>query len=272
MSVRRKRNLEDEDYSQPGPSQRNKKVPFKATSSQRTASDGESDYEPQDYSQSQTVLSQETLNEIINNAVIQILAHNNTLRPFKRSDILHNTKAKGRVANQVMEEVKKKLSDIYGVTLLEVEHQKYILVNPMNKKLEKYIHEQKSPKRDLLGLLLTIIFVNNMQVHEDKLRECLQKVKVDLQDNHPYFGDVNKQIQEFERQMYIVKDYVSSAKGQEKTQPFYVWGIRAKHEISMNSILEVLAKIYDTTLENLPPSLKSIAARYTEPEPMEDFA
>lgn len=272
MSVRRKRTVEEDDYSQPGPSQRQKKVPpFKPPSQPQN---DDTEFEPQDFSQSQTALSPEALTEICNMAVIKILAFQSSLRPFKRADILHNTKAKGRVANQVMDDVKKKLFDIFGLTLLEVEHQKYIIVNPMNKKLEKYIHEQKSPKRDLLGLLLTIIFVNNMQVHEDKLRECLQKVKVDLQDNHPYFGDVNKHIQEFERQLYIVKDYVATAKGQvEKSQPFYVWGIRAKHEISMNSILEVLAKIYDTTLENLPPSLKVIAARCTtEAESMEDFA
>lgn len=111
MSLRRKRNSDEDDYSQPGPSQRQKKVANFKSASQGSENE-QSESEPQDFSQSQASLSTEARDEISNTAVIKILAHNNTLRPFKRSDILHNTKAKGKVANEVMTEVKKKLFDV----------------------------------------------------------------------------------------------------------------------------------------------------------------
>lgn len=65
-------------------------------------------------------------------------------------------------------------------------------------------------------------------------------------DSHVDFGDTEKLVNEFVRQMYVEKQKVTTSKGLVQQ---YKWGMRAYHEVRMTDILQFVASIYDVDVE-----------------------
>ena len=59
---------------------------------------------------------------------------------------------------------------------------------------------------------------------------------------HVDFGEPEKLLNEFVKQMYVEKQKVNTSKG---VATIFKWGMRAYHEIKMTDILQLVASIYD---------------------------
>uniref|UniRef100_A0A0A9XQM5 Melanoma-associated antigen G1 n=1 Tax=Lygus hesperus TaxID=30085 RepID=A0A0A9XQM5_LYGHE len=162
-------------------------------------------------------------------------------KPFKRSDLLHGCLTKKR--NQIEKTIilaQQKLKDVYGVELVEATPGKYIVVMPKGAPFREDLSARSgvaaSPFSSMLGVVLTLIYIQKGRLSEEYLKNTmLPKLFPDIKTvPHPYFGNVDKLIQEFEQQAYITKETESR---DNETIGFLKWGVRAEQEINKRSIV-----------------------------------
>ncbi|KAL1123600.1 hypothetical protein AAG570_002676 [Ranatra chinensis] len=223
--------------------------------------------------------------ELVNNIVCFLLAHNLTLKPLKRIEILQcgaasnsgsssqsQPVAKGKKANDIIKEVGNKLEQVYGLKLVEAEPQKYILVNTLEHD-KAFLDAMATPDdtetssgRVLLLLVLAAMFHDpEMSITEDSLIDFFQKLNIRVKSEDSYFGDVNKKVQEFEKQMYIkkttvVEDSMASASsgetGTTSKKVVYSWGQRAILEIGKRAVFNFLCKVYNRDAQSMPQTFQ----------------
>lgn len=88
---------------------------------------------------------------------------------------------------------------IFGYQLLELEGNKYILVNQVeNTLLHEYISEAERRQQVLLFLVLTHIFMHQELCSEDLLWDFLTRLGIECSDNYRdnYFGNVKHLVTE----------------------------------------------------------------------------
>lgn len=150
---------------------------------------------------------------------------------------------------QIISLATKMLRDTFGIDLVESGHgsaKTYLLINAL--KHVKHINFSEDTQSDmtLLAIVLSLIFmVANAQldagVEQGKVHDFLKMLDIDVEDNHPYFGNMKKKLETFKSQRYL--DVIKI----ENTDPpkfEYRWGIRAMEEVTPRAALEFASEMY----------------------------
>ncbi|XP_031561295.1 non-structural maintenance of chromosomes element 3 homolog [Actinia tenebrosa] len=193
--------------------------------------------------------------------------------PIKRADISKNVlREHARSFPQVIEQVKKQLQKVFGISLEEIEGtgktKSYILIESIDCEEKHGMIDwgSDSPKMSLLMVILSLIFMSENMITEAHLWHTLKKLGLEQKVEHPVFGDPEKMIsQEFLRQGYIEKKKIV---GGDETSYEYRWGQRAFKETSKRQVLEFMSEIYGTESSVWTSQIKEIEQE--EQENMEE--
>jgi len=171
--------------------------------------------------------------------------------PVKKQDLVKAVfKEHSKLLPVVMEGAKKHLKSALSITVEEVDNGKnkyYLLKNMLDlPEAQLLINTDKDlPQYGLLILILSLIHMSDNALEEPDLWETLGMLNVVKGEQHTEFGDPDKLITEFVKQMYLEKNKINVAKGQVWQ---FKWGLRAYHEIKMKDVLRFTASIYDVDI------------------------
>ncbi|KAK9953877.1 hypothetical protein ABG768_015997 [Culter alburnus] len=167
--------------------------------------------------------------------------------PIRRADIgKHVIKDYKHIYTDIINRVCRTFEQVFGLKLVETDPKNhiYILIN----KLEP-IHGEpvsmrpENPKKGLLFVILSVIFMKGGVIKENLVWNTLKKLRVDPGEKHDEFGDVKKVVtDEFVRQKYL--EYVKIP----HTEPVeyeFRWGLRAEKEVSKLKILEFVGELFE---------------------------
>ncbi|KAG8200216.1 hypothetical protein JTE90_024995 [Oedothorax gibbosus] len=190
------------------------------------------------------------LKNLISKCVSYILVADQKKHAIRKADILKNVfeNANPRDFTYVIGEANKVLKKTFGLELLLLKNQKnsYILINILDPDYGiqecAEFSEEELQKRALIFLLLTIIFMNENYIAEDKLWKALENLGVypNSSTPHPVFGNIKKYITvELVKEMYF--EYVRVNK--DPIQYELRWGERAHQEVKKKDLLEFACSI-----------------------------
>ncbi|KAG5333813.1 NSE3 protein, partial [Acromyrmex heyeri] len=163
--------------------------------------------------------------------------------PIQKSHIIkHVLDGNGKVFRSIIENVNIQLSEVFGYSLVEVEGNKYILVNKIENDLP-HLTFNDNHKLVLLYLVLVHIFMYGESCKEEILWDFLQNLGIITDDNfqHEYFGDIKQLVTiDFVNQRYLEKVIINK---NDPTDFEFTWGSRAKNELTYRSALQFVADV-----------------------------
>ncbi|CAL7948048.1 unnamed protein product [Xylocopa violacea] len=184
--------------------------------------------------------------QLVNRTVRYLLTSDRSKQVISKTRIIKNVlDSRGKQFLCVMNKAKSLLSKIFGYQLVELENNKYILVNEIENTLP-HIHPIaiEVRQRVLLFIVLVHIFMHQQSCTEDSLWDFLTNLGISCSDNHchAYFGHVKQLItQVFVAQKYLDKIVVEK---NNSTEIEFKWGSRAEHEFSRRTALEFISRVY----------------------------
>ncbi|XP_017057062.1 melanoma-associated antigen B16 [Drosophila ficusphila] len=109
------------------------------------------------------------------------------------------------------------------------------------------IHEltpAQRPQFTLLYIILMYIFLRGNRIEDSKLYAMLEMMNIHADEEHGYFGaNVRKQIEEtFVKQQYLKRER-SQLNAYDDPKTFFLWGPRAKAEISFEQVVQFASKL-----------------------------
>lgn len=185
------------------------------------------------------------LDQMVINMVKVILNLSVNKHPIKKPDLVKNALAgNGRLFPKVIGQAMNELSDVYGYKLIETERNKtFILISTVASGSVLDLNEDFRRKYTLLYLILGYIFMKNGSIPEQGLWDFLAKLNILDDEEHSYFGNVRKLVNEtFLKQTYLVRTK-QVVEGMNEDRFFFSWGSRANHELSKKDILESICKL-----------------------------
>lgn len=254
-SGQKRRHSSTQESSQAGPSRReDRSHSGGSSSSQRTVTPSRA----QDQralarsEQAAAQLSSEDIKKLEQECARYLLFSAKKKIPVKRQDLQKCVfKEHSKLLPVVLEGAKKHLKSALSITVEEIDNGKnkyYLLKNILDlPEAQLLINTDKElPQYGLLIIILSLIHMADNSLEEPDLWETLGVMSVVKGEQHPEFGDPEKLINEFVKQMYLEKNKISVAKGQVWQ---YRWGLRAYHEIKMKDVLRFVATIYDVDID-----------------------
>ncbi|XP_029678581.1 non-structural maintenance of chromosomes element 3 homolog isoform X1 [Formica exsecta] len=213
------------------------------TSSQINASSQRSSRNFSQLMSSQDMEAQEKM-QLISSIIRYVFAADKSKQPIQKTQIIKNVlNGNGRLFRTIIEKVNRELSQVFGFELVEIESNRYILVNEVENKLPHLIFHNSS-KQLLLYLVLVHIFMHGEACQEDILWNFLRNLNIITNNSfqNEYFGDVKQLVTiDFVNERYLEKTLV------DKNDPSlfeYTWGSRAENELTYRSVLQFVANIY----------------------------
>ncbi|KAL0120294.1 hypothetical protein PUN28_008148 [Cardiocondyla obscurior] len=196
-------------------------------------------------------------NQLVSNIIRYLFAMDRTKQPIPKGQIIKNVLGgNSRIFRPIIENVKKQLSQIFGYNLVEIENNKYILVNEIDNSIP-HLTFYDSNKQVLLFLVLVHIFMYGETCKEEILWDFLRNLGIITNDNfqHDYFGDVKQLITvEFVNQKYLEKRTIDN----ELSLFEYVWGSRAINEVTYRSALQFVANVYGCSMNKWKLQYKAV--------------
>lgn len=193
---------------------------------------------------SQDMEAQEKM-QLINSVIRYVFAADKSKHPIQKNQIIKNIlNGNGRLFRTIIEKVNRELSEVFGFELMEIESNRYILVNNIENNLPHLIFHNSS-KQLLLYLILTHIFMYGEACPEDILWNFLRSLGIITNNNfqNEYFGDVKQLMTvDFVNERYLERKYVDK---NDLSKLEYKWGSRAENELTYRSVLEFVSNIYD---------------------------
>lgn len=180
--------------------------------------------------------------------VIQyILVKDQKKIPVRRADLVKNViKDYKIVYPEIIKRAVHTLDQVFGLKLVEIDTKNhlYILINKLEPSEEDMpLNAPSNPKRGLLFVILSVIFMKRGVVKESLIWNTLKKLRVDPGEKHEEFGDVKKLVtDEFVRQRYL--EYVR-VPHTEPVEYEFRWGQRAEVEVSKAKILEFMGQLHE---------------------------
>ncbi|EZA46715.1 Melanoma-associated antigen G1 [Ooceraea biroi] len=191
-----------------------------------------------------------------------LVADRNKL-PIQKNQIIKNAlNGNGKQLQLILDTVRKHLLEVFGYKLMEIESNRYILINDVANHLPHLTFESTAGAQVLLFLVLVHIFMLGESCKEEALWDFLRKLNIIRFENvflHEYFGDIKQLVTvDFVNQRYLEK----IVNKDDTSQVEYAWGRRAKNEITYRSALEFVAEIYDqSSLNNWKLQYKAVIAQ-----------
>ncbi|XP_039527265.1 necdin-like 2 [Pimephales promelas] len=167
--------------------------------------------------------------------------------PIRRADIVkHVIKDYKLLYTDIMNRVCRTFDQVFGLKLVETDPKNhvYILINKLDPiPGEPVSMRSVNPKKGLLFVILSIVFMKGGVIKENLVWNTLKKLRVDPGEKHDEFGDVKKVVtDEFVRQKYL--EYVKIP----HTEPVefeFRWGLRAEKEVSKLKMLEFVGELFE---------------------------
>lgn len=191
---------------------------------------------------SQDMEAQEMM-QLISNVIRYVFAANTSKQPIQKNQIVKNIlNGNARLFRTIIEKVNRELSEVFGFELVEIENNRYILINNIDNELPHLIFHNSS-KQLLLYLVLVHIFMHGETCQEDILWNFLRNLNIITNNSfqNEYFGDVKQLVTvDFVNERYLEKIVDKN----DPTQLEYKWGSRAENELTYRSVLQFVANIY----------------------------
>ncbi|PBC25198.1 non-structural maintenance of chromosomes element 3 homolog [Apis cerana] len=203
-------------------------------------------------------------NRFINNLIRYFFALDREKQIVNKTRIIKNVfDNQGKHFSRIMKKAKDLLSKIFGYQLIELEGNKYMLVNEIKNELPHiYPCATESSQQVLLFIVLTHIFMQEESCTEESLWDFLTNLDISCLDNHyhPYFGNVKYLINElFVAQKYLDKTILEQ---NDSIKIEFKWGPRAEYEFSRREALNFVSEIYNRRpLNSWPLQFKILLAR-----------
>ncbi|XP_032746317.1 melanoma-associated antigen B18-like [Rattus rattus] len=149
--------------------------------------------------------------------------------------------------NEILKRASEHMELAFGVDLKEVDPNRhcYALFNKLEYTFDGVMGEEKLPNSGLLMIVLGVIFMKDNCASETEIWNVLSMMGVYANKKHFIYGDPKKVITE---EMVQLK-YLEYRQVPNSNPPSFefLWGPKARAEISKMKILEFWAKIHDTT-------------------------
>ncbi|XP_019626418.1 PREDICTED: non-structural maintenance of chromosomes element 3 homolog [Branchiostoma belcheri] len=192
-------------------------------------------------------LSRQEIERKVNEVVQFFLIMEQKKAAVKRADITkHILKEHSKVFPVVLEKAKKKLREVFGVSVEELEgkDKRYILVNlvdtPDGQDHLNMLDE--GPKSGLLLVVLSLIFMKGNVIQDTLLWHTLKRLGIQENQPHEVLGDVKSLLtKEFTRQLYL--EYKRVPQSDPPSFEFR-WGPRAHKETTKRRVLQFVSKMY----------------------------
>uniref|UniRef100_A0A3B5B3D1 Melanoma-associated antigen G1-like n=1 Tax=Stegastes partitus TaxID=144197 RepID=A0A3B5B3D1_9TELE len=167
--------------------------------------------------------------------------------PVRRADLVkHVVKEHRNIYPEIIKRAARTLDQVFGLKLVEIDpkNHMYILVNNLETSGDASPTTRPTdPKRGLLFVILSVIFMKGGVVRENVVWNTLKKLRVDPGEKHDEFGDVKKVVtDEFVRQRYLEFQRIPHT---EPVEHEFRWGQRAEAEVSKAKILEFMGQLHD---------------------------
>ncbi|XP_012529561.1 non-structural maintenance of chromosomes element 3 homolog [Monomorium pharaonis] len=196
--------------------------------------------------------------QLINSIIRYLFVADHNKLPIQKSHIIKNVLDGNRkIFRSIMENVSEQLSEVFGYNLIEVESNKYLLVNEVENQLPHLTFED-GHKQVLLYLILVHIFMFGESCKEEILWDFLRHLGIITENNfqHEYFGDVHHLVTvEFVNQRYLDKTLIDR---NDPTKFKYAWGSRAQNELTYRSALQFVADIYGCPINKWKLQYKAV--------------
>uniref|UniRef100_A0A3Q1G8I7 Necdin-like 2 n=1 Tax=Acanthochromis polyacanthus TaxID=80966 RepID=A0A3Q1G8I7_9TELE len=167
--------------------------------------------------------------------------------PVRRADLVkHVLKEHRNIYPEILKRAARTLDQVFGLKLVEIDPKNhlYILINNLEPSDgASPINCPADPKRGLLFVILSVIFMKGGVVRENVIWNLLKKLRVDPGEKHEDFGDVKKVVtDEFVRQRYLEFVRIPHT---EPVEHELRWGQRAEKEVSKTKILDVMGELHE---------------------------
>eukprot|EP00118_Oscarella_pearsei_P008690 m.46092 g.46092 ORF g.46092 m.46092 type:complete len:239 (+) comp33666_c0_seq4:28-744(+) len=184
--------------------------------------------------------------------------------PLKRSDLSKAILSDSPFGlSEIYPSAREKMKKIFGMDLVEVSARtakSYVLVNELNAELrQEFIlsHDEDHFQRALLMITLTLVYMNHGKLADSwsfvnhhvyvlivsltNLWMVLKRLGIEKEKNH------KELLEAFAKQLYldIIKEKVADG----PPVVFYQWGARASMELSPETIVEFVAEVYGTDVD-----------------------
>ncbi|XP_023148468.2 necdin-like 2 isoform X2 [Amphiprion ocellaris] len=166
--------------------------------------------------------------------------------PVRRADLVkHVLKEHRNIYPEILKRAARTLDQVFGLKLVEIDPKNhlYVLINNLETSEGASPINSTDPKRGLLFVILSVIFMKGGVVRENVIWNLLKKLRVDPGEKHEDFGDVKKVVtDEFVRQRYLEFVRIPHT---EPVEHELRWGQRAEKEVSKSKILDVMGQLHD---------------------------
>ncbi|XP_031230931.1 melanoma-associated antigen B17-like [Mastomys coucha] len=169
--------------------------------------------------------------------------------PFTQADMLRVINKKYKVHfTEILRRISVRLELVFGLELKEVDpnSQSYMLVSKLGLSTEGSLSGSSGlPKTGLLMTLLGVIFIKGNRATEEEVWEFLKVVGLYPGKSHAIFGEPR----EFITKDLVEENYVVYCRvpGSDPPKYEFQWGPRAYAETTKMKVLEVVAKINNTS-------------------------
>ncbi|EGW06498.1 melanoma-associated antigen B4 [Cricetulus griseus] len=175
-------------------------------------------------------------------------------KPFTQADMLRVINKKYKVHfTEILRRISVRLELVFGLELKEVDpsSQSYMLVGKLGLSTEGSLSGSSGlPKTGLLMTLLGVIFMKGNRATEEDVWEFLKVVGIYPGKSHVIFGEPGK----FITKDLVEENYVTYRQvlGSDPPRYEFRWGPRAYAETTKMKVLEVVAKINNTSPSFFP--------------------
>ncbi|XP_011169470.1 non-structural maintenance of chromosomes element 3 homolog isoform X1 [Solenopsis invicta] len=196
--------------------------------------------------------------QLISSIIRYLFMANRNKLPIQKTHIIkHVLNGNGRIFRSIIDKVNVELSEVFGYNLIEVENNKYILVNEIENNIPHLTFED-GPKQVLLYLVLVHIFMIGESCKEEVIWDFLRHLGIITENNfqHEYFGDVKESVTvEFVNQRYLERNVIDK---NDPSEYEYSWGSRAHNELNYRSALQFVADIYECPIKKWKLQYKAV--------------
>ncbi|KAJ3071970.1 hypothetical protein HDU98_004498 [Podochytrium sp. JEL0797] len=224
-------------------------------------------------------LSNTDLNRFTKGFVRLALATHRTAKPLKRDDLIKKilTQQHAKAFMAVFVRAQKVLRSLFGCELVRLEskartkggkdqkvkepakRQDYILKSVIPAaQIKEYLKANENadlvtenPSRDkalaertLLCVVLSLILAEKRAVSSDSLYKHLATLNIHRHRIHKTFHKIEDVIAQFVREEYIEKCKIDNAAAGEQAGEEFVWGSRAKVELTEAEVIQFVAKMF----------------------------
>ncbi|KAH8292045.1 hypothetical protein KR054_004124 [Drosophila jambulina] len=186
-----------------------------------------------------------------------ILDHSAEQIPIKEKDLVTAAGDKNELKKR-LQLVTELLANRFGIIFKQLDQVSKCYICTSETPMAS-IHEltaAQRPRITLLYIILMYIFLRGNRIEDSKLYGMLELLNIQVDEEHGYFGaNLRKLIEEtFVKQQYLKRER-SQLSAYDDPKVFFLWGLRAKAEITYEQIVQFASKLLNQNPKNFDHQL-----------------